>query len=46
MSSDEVEFKLGETSDQVTIFKGQYTAKKRDINLNEFVLSGGKTAWT
>jgi hypothetical protein len=35
--SDTVEFKAGET-DKKTIFKGTYTAKKKDVNINKFEL--------
>ena len=46
ISSDEVEFKGGENSDEETILSWSYTAKKRDVYLNEFVLSGADNQWT
>ena len=46
MSSDEVEFKAWENSDEVTILKGTYTAKKRDTYLSDFALTGVEGAWS
>jgi len=45
ISSDEAEFKKWET-DTKDIFKGTYTAKKNDINLNKFTLSAEGTKWS
>ena len=45
ISSDDVEFKGGENSTEVSILKGTYTAKKRDVYLNEFLMSGAMSQW-
>jgi hypothetical protein len=45
LTSEEIEFKLNESSEEVEIFNGKYTADQRTINLNEFSLTVPTDKW-